>query len=1141
MVRLLSFLRAMVRGEIRFRWQTWWWFRIFIYALLIVLVYTLLNPAYQVGYAKFDAKYKKMWGQEPPPGKDGSKPQPASRPWLTPRFAASPEAQALHPKNAVLIITPVNGEDSDSDRGITPDMPPPPPQKSKTDQNPKPGSSQTDKDKPTPQNDKETAAKPKKPTLLDDIKSILVIYALVLGFWSIWRLRRQTVVEDFTIYEPSSQTATTDPRGLGSLLANELESLGRLFQTVDEQRAVSTAPGVQRNLEAAFKGQAPKTLFDEADLSASDVKLGPLALPVGKFMAFLGRMLQGPRLVGSLHVEKIDQQMDRYTLAARWVGGDKPFSWEVAKEFPRPAGDNPKLPPGESVNTTKDPGAEMETTINVSLIRELAYRIFTDLALSPKVVRWEATKALRESLRAYRSCLRTAKDATLNLKRAEHYLMEAISIDGDMSLAYYNLGVVYTELERGEAAIAAFTKATELDKDFWEPAYGLAREYYNKMNEVRDYQSTFNQVMNWCERVKKLQPDNAKVLNLQGRTHLKKAINLLSSSHDSECQEAVTCLEQAVKLAWKSFRKEITSGKYASGKYASIADREAVRQRYETFLVCLHNLATAHLESADNDPDPEKREIHYQQADKLLNEAFYFQKHAFIKMESLQAPLYHAQGRTDLGRHRYKDALDNFDQACRIDPAVPLYWAWQAIAKAVVKGQDTTGIEAVIDHFLNALPKDETNRLNLLQKIKKHIEKYPAAKNHLKRLTELEEFLQEINKKKQGENFDHYLEVKYLSLEKEKDKAWELAQVALELYKFNFQKRDWQKAITNCQAALEALKSNYFQEARRQKLKPWLAYCQRFEQVRRCQEIRPPGGLEEVPVVAYEKVLALKNINEALTADPLSPALRRELGCAYFHLEQFAEAGSALEDALFWDPDDPEIYHYLGCSYFGLVNTRPDLSQGSQRKEGLAKAGEYFDSALTLYNEKTKEKGWQKSNGNQEKTKSLENHRKIGLTHYWRGKVYLELNQPGPAIPHLLMASNLQQALEEEALKLEALEQEALALKTLEMAELQLENLELEPQIVEPPEMRKPQRDLLPEEKIPADTNLQLGLAYLKNKQINAAENLFQQVIDRYKAQAEKSELSDEEKLALAQVRLHFAFSLTERGGGFRGSQQVYH
>ena len=507
----------------------------------------------------------------------------------------------------------------------------------------------------------------------------------------------------------------------------------------------------------------------------------------------------------------------------------------------------------------------------------------------------------------------------------------------------------------------------------------------------------------------------------------------------------------------------------------------------------MHNLAFGYVELAKLTADNDEKMAKCRAAEKPLKDAFYLQTSPYtspkLRTESFLAHIYNAQGRIYLESRQYAQAFDYFEKASRIDPNEAFLWACQAAARALENISDQT-IGVFCNKFLDCLGVSETIRRRASGSIKELINEYGLHNNnHLQRLAGIGSFLEELKKE---EDNAQYLENKYQDLKHFKDKSWECAQVAIKLGKLHLNNQNPVEAAKYFQAALEKLQGEFPQEIRRQELRTWLAQC------RRARHEQPQ---EEINML--ENLKALEDIKQALVMNPLSSSLRKELGCTYFCLCRFAEARDALEDALFWGANDPEIYHYLGRSYFHLVQTSHDFPQ---RTAGLEKAGEYLRNALALYNpEKTTGPGEMKES------------QQISQTHYWLGQVSLELNRPEPAITSLMIAGNLQDALQEEAplvdLELSALEQGGIA-------EASLEQLAPEPACPRTMTSATLSRD----EKTLPDTQFWLGGAFLKNKNFNAAENLFQELIQKYGSQAGKLEF-------LIKARLYYAFSLAERRG----------
>ena len=96
---------------------------------------------------------------------------------------------------------------------------------------------------------------------------------------------------------------------------------------------------------------------------------------------------------------------------------------------------------------------ELDKAVMDAMVAELAVRMFNDLTLRGSV-RWRAIRAFTEHLDLYWESHRTPRDRAIKLERAEGKLLEAIAEDERFDLAFYNLGVVYSQLADTERAAA---------------------------------------------------------------------------------------------------------------------------------------------------------------------------------------------------------------------------------------------------------------------------------------------------------------------------------------------------------------------------------------------------------------------------------------------------------------------------------------------------------------------------------------------------------------------------------------------------------------------------------------------------------------------------------------------------------------
>lgn len=252
--------------------------------------------------------------------------------------------------------------------------------------------------------------------------TILAVYVILWLLWWAWQAHKRVVIATFMDY--TGTTPVSDSQGLATLLVVKLAQLHELYRVVDEQRAVSTAATANQPIDATIKVDDVSDFLMGAVSTQSKLNLGPLEIPIGTLLGLLGRFVQGPRIIGSLHKDN-----DNLILTAQRIGSIPTCSWRV--------------------DSTSVDGAKKSID---EMVGELASRIFTDLSLSG-TVRWKAAMSFSEGLRHYRDCLRSSKDRLLKLRRAERKFIETLEEDKDFVLAHYNLGVVYMELEQVEGVM----------------------------------------------------------------------------------------------------------------------------------------------------------------------------------------------------------------------------------------------------------------------------------------------------------------------------------------------------------------------------------------------------------------------------------------------------------------------------------------------------------------------------------------------------------------------------------------------------------------------------------------------------------------------------------------------------------------
>ena len=166
-------------------------------------------------------------------------------------------------------------------------------------------------------------------------ETVVPVYAAVLLGLFVWRSRSRIVIDSFVDFTADNVPVTTAPAarekegaapgtskpaaadkvaasGLSTLLLIELARLIDVYRDVDEARAVPTTAGVRRAMDATIKVDDVNDLLRTAVSAESRVSLGPFQLPVGTLLSVFAKILQGPRITGSLH-----RQGDRLMLAAQ--------------------------------------------------------------------------------------------------------------------------------------------------------------------------------------------------------------------------------------------------------------------------------------------------------------------------------------------------------------------------------------------------------------------------------------------------------------------------------------------------------------------------------------------------------------------------------------------------------------------------------------------------------------------------------------------------------------------------------------------------------------------------------------------------------------------------------------------------------
>ena len=465
------------------------------------------------------------------------------------------------------------------------------------------------------------------------LTGVIVTYLLVMfGLW-LSRARTRVVVDDFVDFTTNDAKAVS---GLATLLATELSRLRSLYTSINDTLAVPIAVGAHSQAAPGRDAEPGSFLTVRADdlsdmlqnavASEAKVQAGPLLIPVGNIAAIFGRLARGPRLLGSVHRT---ESGGGPTLTAQIVGGKQKATWRV---------DRSHLSPSSP--------AEDKAFLD-EMVRELAIEMFTDLTMQG-AVRWRAIRTFTEYLRDYRASMRTPKTRSRFLKEAEEKLLEAIAEDEQFDFAYYNLGVIYSQLalaelntarqwdtapeekvkpqvlhgSRMQAATIAFTRAIERNRNRWEAYYALAVHHMTRFKrkfaeedarELRDDDlAALREVERLCDRVLESDPRNAEAYDLKGMA----IWFLVKVGEDASIDESIACHNKAVRLAWGNLCREERRA-HAEPPTAE----SALPRREENATAALHNLAAAYALKANGQTawhQRHARKVNFRRADTFL-------------------------------------------------------------------------------------------------------------------------------------------------------------------------------------------------------------------------------------------------------------------------------------------------------------------------------------------------------------------------------------------------------------------------------------------------------------------------------------------------------------------------------------------
>ena len=349
---------------------------------------------------------------------------------------------------------------------------------------------------------------------------ILVIYIVIALIVFIFRFNRGIIIEKFTEDEEKERKQQFLHGPIHDLLSHELNRIFKLYSDVDTKRPISTTLNVVSSPFIGVRVEDISKSMGEVISDDSSISLGPFKIPLRFILAFTSQFFSGRKIQGSLL-----NSDSGIIIVASMAGAKPPRTWKIECKFV----------PGCTGNTQNPTPSGGDNSKNYELVNEmieiLACRIFSDLT-EFQSFRWEATRDFMRGIECYRECLLSPGEKIVKLKEAEKYFTEALSKDITFSSAWFNLGVIYTELHFLEAARNAYYKSFTRERTKGNAYFGLALNYYNTHTEAPRYGlpsdatdreqsiSNLQDAVFFCEQARCLLKNNPEILLLKGRLNL---------------------------------------------------------------------------------------------------------------------------------------------------------------------------------------------------------------------------------------------------------------------------------------------------------------------------------------------------------------------------------------------------------------------------------------------------------------------------------------------------------------------------------------------------------------------------------------------------------------------------------------------
>ncbi len=783
-------------------------------------------------------------------------------------------------------------------------------------------------------------------------------------------------------------------------LLAEFLRLARLYSAVAELGPIPAAVHRDAPLSAKIGVIEVSELLKSAQTTGSRLKLGSIEIPLDWLSRLWSLLVVRPTMIGTVY-----KQGDKRVFSIQMTREGQTRTWRVERS----------TAVSDSLKPEKQDFVE-------DMIQEMACRILTELSRGPSSS-WRAVRDFNKGLACYRESLETAEPKKLLLIEAEQRLLAALNADGKFGLAYYNLGVIYLQLNNHEAALSAFLHGIELLPQRWEPFYGLALVYFHEGEKDKDNYRTVQRLCDrlielnpsvlgrFCSRfLSPMQPAAVEPLRFDVRqTILARAYDLRSAATRGTDQHDPECLKQVIIE-----RERATSCSRRALYWSMLTDSE-MSDASRVTANCLKNLAVALTMLAETGPGDSSKESLLRQAEFTLNRG--------LKLLNNEAELFLELARVHSLRQEIGKAIKTLESAIAVAPEDGRVWAYLAAGYAIQEGElsaaqagkrvcgiEERSSEKAFRRFIDHLKEIGTEHLATIKKDLNRMcndykasttPRYQGLQSLMIRVESAIAFWDKWNKQVQtadvpvgdiaaeigDECLTYRAEIRYTFHESahdltpmllsEKDQMWGRGMCHIRRGHLALEERRAEVAANCFSAAIGLLEKDYpcTLAAWNTKADLVLAHLEKGDELNK----------------------AFENAGDALSKNRLQHTTRTALAGVYFAIKDFRRAIEQYESSLLLGANDPKTYLRIGRSWLQVAG---DSRDARERRDACKIAEDYFTKSLNLY--RIQESG--SSNRGSVSRFDLDG---MALSHYWLGRVKRQLGQYATALRNFRIAETI--------------------------------------------------------------------------------------------------------------------------------------